>query len=120
MNINIFAKNIDHTEAVDAYVQEKMSSCMKMYRAHDASLRMYVELEKTSMGKHHGDDLYRASVTMETPEGIFSIDTATADLYAAIDMAKDELLRVLTKNRTKKRDLFRRGMTKIKKILRLS
>jgi len=51
---------------------------------------------------------------------MFYADVAAHDLYAAIDLVKDEILRKIKKTHGKKDDIMRRGMRKVKKLLRFN
>jgi len=120
MNINIKTSNIDLTPAIDAYVRTKVEAFGKLLDISNSQVFIYVELEKTRPNEHHDDDLYRAEITVDNVGEVIYADAAASDVYAALDVVKDEILRKINRTRSKKRDIFRRGMTKIKSMLRLS
>ncbi len=120
MNINIKTTNLEHTDAIDSYVRTKMEAFGKLIDLSHNQTFIYVELEKTRPDQQHGEDLYRAEVTIDHTGEVIYADAAAPDLYAAIDIVKDEVLRKIKKAHGKKEDMLRRGMRKIKKLLRLS
>jgi ribosomal subunit interface protein len=120
MNINIKATNLEHTDAIDSYVRKKVEAFGKLIDINSNQVFMYVELEKTRPDQTNADDLYRAEVTVDNSGEMFYADVATHDLYAAIDLVKDEILRKIKKEHGKKNDLMRRGMRKMKKLLRFN
>ncbi len=120
MNINIKATNLEHTDAIDSYVKKKAEAFSKLIDLSSNQTFIYVELEKTRPNQQNGEDLYRAEVTIDHTGEVIYADAAAPDLYAAIDIVKDEILRKIKKEHGKKNDLMRRGMRKIKKLLRLN
>lgn len=120
MNINIKATNLEHTDAIDSYMKKKVESFGKLIDIHNSQVFIYAELEKTKPDQHNAQDLYRAEITIDNAGEMFYADVASHDLYAAIDIVKDEILRKIKKEHGKKTDMFRRGMRKMKKFLRLS
>jgi ribosomal subunit interface protein len=118
MNINIKATNLEHTEAIDAYVRDKIGALGKFIDLTNNQVFLYVEIEKTKPNKQNGEDLYRAEITVDNASEMFYADVASHDLYAAIDVLKDEIVGKVSKMRNKKRDILRRSMGKIKNILR--
>lgn len=118
MNINIKATNLEHTDAIDAYVKNKVAAVGKFIDLSSNQVFIYVEIAKTRPDQQHGDDLYRAEITIDNASEMFYADVAAHDLYAAIDLLKDEIVGKVGKMRSKKRDILRRSMGKIKNILR--
>lgn len=120
MNINIKTSNIEHTPAIDEYVRTKVGALGKFVDLSSTKVFIYVELEKTRPAEHHGDDLYRAEITLDNAGEVIFTDAAAFDVYAAIDMVKDEMQKKITRGKSKKRDILRRGMSKIKRMLRFN
>ena len=118
MNNNIKATNIELTDAIRDYLTEKLQALDKYIDLKGTQVFIYTELEKTRPDQHNGDDLYRAEITVDNAGDIHYADTATHDFYAAIDLLQDEITRKIRRSQNKKRDLFRRGMGKIKKLMR--
>lgn len=120
MNINIKTTNLEHTDAINAYVEKKVEAFSKIIDLASNQVFVYVELEKTRPDVANADDLYRAEITIDNAGDVNYADAATHDLYAAIDLVKDELLRKMKRERNKKRDIFRRSMGKLKNMLRFN
>jgi putative sigma-54 modulation protein len=85
------AQNIELTEAIRTYVEEKILSLEKFtegWSPCDAT----VDIGKTSE-HHQKGDIWRAAVTVKIPGGTLRVERIKDDLYAAIDTAKDDLRR---------------------------
>lgn len=120
MNINIKTTNLEHTDAINSYVEKKLDAFNKIIDMNSNQVFVYVELEKTRPDVTNADDLYRAEITIDSAGEVSFADAATHDLYAAIDLVKDELFRKMKRDRNKKRDILRRSMGKLKRMLRFS
>lgn len=90
---NTVAKNLEMTEAIRAYVEEKLMSLEKMCERY-SPCDVAVEVGKTS--EHHNKgEIYRAEANMTIPGGLLRAESTKDDLYAAIDDVKDQLKRQL-------------------------
>ncbi len=116
---NIKVKGITLTPAIRSYVEEKVAILEKHLTAADVASGM-VEVEIGQTTKHHrsGANLFSAELNLLVPGDQFYAKAEEADLYAAIDLAKDGLVGEVTKARKKKNTLFRRGGRALKNILR--
>lgn len=83
--------NMELTEAIKAYVEEKLMSLEKMCERY-VPCDLAVEVGKTS-NHHQKGDIYLAEVTMSIPGETLRAETEKDDLYAAIDQVKDDLKR---------------------------
>lgn len=91
MHITILhAKNIEMTEAIQAYIEEKFASLGKYMQALEPVDKCDIEIGKNSEHHQKGKVFY-AEVTMQIPGDLIRIEVLEEDLYAAIDKAKDEL-----------------------------
>ncbi len=88
MDITLKATNLELTEALRAYAEEKISSLEKYY---PEVMRARVELERTTRHHHKGGDLWRAEANVQAPKHLFRAEAEAQDIYAAIDALKDEL-----------------------------
>lgn len=104
MRINaIKATNMEMTDAIKSYVEEKMMSLDKLTSHFDSAATMDVEVGKTS--EHHQKGMvYKCEITMEIPGDLIRVEVVGEDLYAAIDEAKDDLKRKLVENKEKRLD----------------
>lgn len=105
MNIQLKTSNLDLTEAISSYVQEKMDMLEK-YLGDTQVLNCDVELEKAVGGQNKGQ-IFRAEVNMRVPHDILRVEKTEADLYKAIDKVKDHLEQIIVKHREKIRDQHR-------------
>lgn len=91
--VEILATNMELTDAIKAYVNEKIMSLAKLterYEPCDAT----ADVGKTS--KHHAKgDVWRAELMLSIPGVTLRAESVKDDLYAAIDDAKDDLKRQL-------------------------
>lgn len=118
MKIKITTTNIELTNAIESYVDEKMSSVEKFAISHEKEDPIAnVEIGKTN-NHHQSGDVFRAEVNMRVRGKHFRATSEKSDLYAAIDDMRNELVRELTSHKEKTRTLVRRGATMIKDALR--
>ncbi len=118
MQIKIKATNIELTDAISSYVEEKIRSVEKFAVPHEEEVPL-VEVEVGKTTKHHSSgDVFRAEVSMRVRGKYFRAVSEKSDLYSAIDDMKDELIRELNSYKSKERALMRRGASMIKNLLR--
>ena len=117
MKTNIKATGLDLTPALRAYVEEKLAHVERFIDPSDESVLVDIEIGKTSQ-HHHSGEVFKAEVNLHISGGNFYASTEEADLYAAIDVVKDEIISVIKTNKAKKNTLLRRGGRQIKRMLR--
>ena len=117
MNIKIRSTNFVLTPAIEDYVSKKMSSLQKFLNEKDNVL-CEVELGKTTM-HHKSGDIFRTEINIVEPKGgQYFVVAEESDLYAAIDVARDNAEEVIVSKKKKNNTLFRRGASKIKSLLK--
>lgn len=118
MNINIKATNMDLTPAIKEYLEKKLESVeKKLIDPNDTSTQADVEVGKTT--KHHKKgDVFRAEFNVHIGGNFFRSESVQENLYAAIDEAQSELFRAIRSQKTKKKDVTRRGMLRVKNALK--
>lgn len=116
MNINIKATGIELTEAISQYVEKRIRSVEKYCPKSEAVLAS-VEVGK-STHHHKSGDFFRAEVHL-TGAGldIYAVSEQD-DLYAAIDLVKDEVVQKLTHTKDKKMTVTRRGAQMVKNMMK--
>jgi putative sigma-54 modulation protein len=114
LNISIKATSIENTPSLEEYTHKRLNTLEKRLTG-DA--RAYVELERTT-NHHKQGDVFRAEIKLDTNGQQFFASVEQEDLYAAIDEAKDMLLRELTTTKDKNDTIFRRGARSVKKMLK--
>jgi ribosomal subunit interface protein len=115
MNIKITFTNLDKSQAVEDYVSKKISFLEKFFK--DSKVLAEVELAKTT-DHHKSGDIFKAEINLTHMDQQFYVVAEKADLYAAIDKAREDIERIIVSNRKKYLDVFRRGAGKIKNMIR--
>ena len=115
MNIMIKATNIELTPVIKEYVEKRMEAISKFLPDSDTVVR--VEVGKTTNHHKHGD-FFKAEIDIMLGGYKFFAVSVKEDLYAAIDDAKEEIVRELTHSKDKEEGLFRRGARSIKKLMK--
>lgn len=91
--IELLATNLELTEAIRAYVEEKLMTLDKFCERY-SPCDVAAEVGKTS--EHHNKGkIFRAEFTMTIPGASLRAESIEEDLYAAVDAAKDDLKRQL-------------------------
>ena len=117
MNIKIRIANLTSTLAIIEYAEKKISSLEK-FLPDTENLLCQVELSKTT-NHHKSGDIFRAEVNITDPlNGQIFAFAEESDLYAAIDIVRDEAERNIVSKKTKRNTLFRRSGAKVKAFLK--
>jgi len=117
MNIKTRAANFTMTPAIEDYTSKKVLSLSKFLHAGDNAL-CEVELGKTT-NHHKSGDIFKAEINIVTPgKNQFYAMAEESDLYAAIDVVRDNIEREIISKKTKRETLFRRGAMRFKSILK--
>jgi putative sigma-54 modulation protein len=116
MRINIKATGIELTPAITEYTEKKISSIEKYFQASEAAV-VQVEVGKSTQHHKHGN-VFRAEVHVIGGGLDLYAASEQADLYAAIDAVRDEIVHKLTHEKGKRFALARRGGQKIKDIMK--
>lgn len=117
MNIKIRSKNFEVTPAIDDYINRKISTLEKFF-GDGNNLLCEVEIGKTT--EHHkSGDIFRAEINIVKPgnKQVFAV-AEESDLYAAIDIVRDEAEREIVSQKNKKDTLLRRGASKFKNLFK--
>lgn len=118
MNIKIRATNFDITPAIEEYVTSKVSSLQKFLGGGEEDILCEVEIGRTT--RHHkSGDIFRAEINIVKPgnKQVF-VFAEESDLYAAIDIVRDEAEREIVSQKQKRETLIRRGSARIKNLLK--
>jgi len=106
------------TPAISQYIDEKMASIEKFINENDAkNAQVQIEVGKTTR-HHQSGDIFRAELNISLGGKHLRAVSEQATLYAALDDARDEMVREITSYKGKQRTLFRRGATRVKNIIR--
>ncbi|PJA37021.1 MAG: ribosomal subunit interface protein [Candidatus Zambryskibacteria bacterium CG_4_9_14_3_um_filter_42_9] len=117
MKINIKATTIELTPAIADYVHRKISPIEKYLKKNSPDIVAQVEVGKTT--RHHKTgNVFRAEVHI-IGDGldIYAVSEKD-DLYAAIDIVKDEIMYNMVQSKGKRLTLARRGAEMIKDMMK--
>ncbi|MBD3281120.1 ribosome-associated translation inhibitor RaiA [Candidatus Uhrbacteria bacterium] len=103
MTINIRAKNMDLTDAIRQYAEDKFTSLDKFY---DNILHIEVDLGLDT-NHHNKGEIYSCTTMVDVPNKLFRVTKQEKDLYKAIDKVRDHLREEITSWKEKNRDLRR-------------
>ncbi len=118
MNITLKATGFDTTPAISEYVHRKLSTLEKFLGDKKDSITIRVEVGKTTDHHKHGD-VFRAEVHITGLGGNdIYVAEETADLYAAIDIVRDEAEQKLITNKDRRSSLIKRGGARIKSMIK--
>ncbi len=116
MNINIKTTTVSMTDAIRNYVDNSMSGIVRLL-SNDPTARFDLEIGKTS-NHHKNGEIYKAEIhIIAKGQNIYS-SVEKEDLYSAIDVVKDEVIRKINSAKDKKVSLLKRGGALLKKIIR--
>ncbi len=119
MRIILKGTNVELTQELRDYVDEKIGGLDKFLKNVDGTLEARVELAKTT--RHHQQgNIYRAEVNLDFSGKILRVEEEREDLFSAIDGVEDELKRRIVSYKDKRNTEMRRGARIIKKIRHLS
>lgn len=112
MVINITGNNFELTTAIKNYIQAKAASLQKQ---HIEIGQIDVEVDKN---KHHKQgDVFHVRMNVSVPQKLLHVEENKDDLYAAVDVCRDEAERQLRKYKTKFEARHRRSQ-KIRRSLK--
>lgn len=115
-NFTIYCKDFELTDAIQSYAEEKMAYLYRYLNQDEDLVTFNFRLGKVSNSHNHGKIFY-AEVGIHTPEKNYGGRIEADDIYAAIDLLKDELSRNITHHRDKSRTLQKKEAQKFKQKL---
>src|SRR3989344_5325056 len=117
MKINIKATGIELTQAISDYVYKKVSSIEKYINKEHIDTVAQVEVGK-STHHHKAGNIFRAEVRIIGGGLDLYAVSEKEDLYAAIDLVKDEVVQSLLQSKGKRETLTRRGAEMMKSMMK--
>ena len=112
MKINIKATNIELTPAISSYVEKKVSAVEK-YFENTTDAVAQVEVGKSTQ-HHKSGDVFKAEVHITGGGLDHYAASEQADLYAAIDLVKDEIIQSVLHTKGRRQTLTRKGAQMVK------
>lgn len=117
MHITYKTHNIDLTDELRSYAEDKVSAIRKLF-AHHREEDIACEVVLARDEKHASGLVFRADFTAYAGvEKVHAVGHGESP-KAAMDLAKDELVRRANREKTKHQTLLRRGRAKVKEWLR--
>ncbi len=95
MATNITGKNIELTEAIKSYINDKIAPLNERYDI----LAIDVEVDKNQ--RHNKGEVFHVRMNAQVPNALLRSEETKEDLYAAIDVCRDEIERQLRKRKSK-------------------
>lgn len=118
MKITVRASGIELTPAISSYVEKKISSIEKYLNKENVDTALaQVEVGK-STHHHKSGNVFRAEVHITGGGLDLYAVSKMDDLYAAIDMVKDEMVHNMLQLKGKRETLTRKGAKIMKNAMR--
>ncbi len=115
LNVILKGTNIELTDAIVAAIQKKIGMLDK-YLAHMGTPKeIRVEVGKTTH-HHKKGRVFRVEVNLRLPAHLLRAEATSYKLYDAIDLAKDEVKREISKVVGTHRDALRKGVRRLKEL----
>lgn len=95
MVINIRTTDLELTDSIRSYVEEKMTSLEKF-----ASDAMQIDVNVGKDTNHHNKgEIFSCSATLQLTHDVVRVERTAEDLYKAIDKVKDHLRETLAQRK---------------------
>jgi ribosomal subunit interface protein len=117
MNIAIKSVRQELSLQEKVLIEEKLSSLEKFTKNSQTPAQLECEIEE-SIAVERAGAKYRAEGNLSLDGKLYRAEALGATLEAAVDKVRDELARELRHARGKERNLFKRGGSAIKRMLR--
>jgi ribosomal subunit interface protein len=111
---NIKGTNLDLTSAIKKKIGKKLKQIGKHIRTDPDNVITQVEVERTT--DRNKGKVYRAEFNMTIAGEFFRSETTSDKLPRALEEAKEEMIREISKSKERKETLFRRGARQIKRM----
>lgn len=105
---------MDVTDAIYTYVTKRFEGINKFLMEN---AQVEVKLSRTT-NHHKSGDIFRAEVNIQNNGDQTYAAEEKADLYAAIDALRDEVMQILSSKKGKRESLWKRGKQKIKNLIK--
>lgn len=116
MNINIKTTNITLTPALSEHIDKRLEKISKLLQS-DSAAKCDVEVGRTS-GHHNKGDIFRAEIHIVGSHKNLYSSTEQSDLYTAIDIVRDGIIREITGVKEKSTSRLRRGGARVKAMMK--
>ena len=119
MQINLTCKNIELTEAIQDYINKRVTNLEKLLsRIEEAKGKVTVKFELARSTNHNKGDVFHADSLINIDGKEFYAEADGQGLYEVIDEVKQSLYQEINKNKDRTQTLFQRGARSVKKMLK--
>src|SRR4051812_1584510 len=119
MDIRIKATNFEMKDVVSNYLDERIGTIERHLGADSETARLEVEVGRKAGHSQHGENWF-AELQLRIPGGNYSRVVGEAEtVQAAIDEAKDEMLRKLRTTNREHTGFLRKSGAALKRMLRM-
>ena len=105
------------TPEVSGYLAEKLLALDKYVSKDDESVKCEVEIGRTT-GHHQSGPIFRVEINVSIGKKLLRAESTEDSIHAAIDSAKDEIVKRLRRHKGRQFALLRKGGERIKDFLR--
>lgn len=117
MRINEKGTNLEITGRIREYLYKKLEHFDKFVDTRDDSALLDVELGKTT-NHHKSGEIFRTEINLQVKGKNLRAVSEEADLFASIDIAKDDMVRQLQVNKDRRLSFVRRGGARVKNLIK--
>lgn len=103
MEIHLKMLGIEHTAAIDAYVEDKVGKLEKFLQSVGTPHEIQVEIGKSN-NRHKSGITMTCHMHLRLPGATLNAETEAEDLYAAIDSAHEDIERQIVKYKETRRE----------------
>ncbi len=104
------------TEAITDYTSKRLDAITSFFK-DDSTVKCDIELGRTTH-HHNKGEIFRAEIHITGKDKDLYASSTETDLYKAIDMVRDEMLREVRTGKEKKITNVRKGGAKLKEIIK--
>jgi len=117
IKINLKVTNIEATPGIRAYLDKKLAKFENLAEKEQDEVILRVEIGRTS-ARHKEGDIYRAEMQTYLLGKDLRAVAEEEDLYKAIDVARDEMIREATNNKDRRDTIFKKSGRMAKNIIK--
>jgi ribosomal subunit interface protein len=119
MDIRIKATNFQMKEVIQNYLDERLATIERHLGIESENARLEVEVGRDAGHSQHGENWF-AELQLRIPGGNYARVVGEAEtVQAAIDEAKDEMLRKLRTSKREHAGFIRKSGAALKRMLRM-
>ena len=119
MNINLKTKDMELTDEIKVYFENKMSSLIERYLISlDEKENLQLDCEVRREPHHQKGTVFYVEVNLEVPGKILRATKYATDVRTGIDTVESDLKRQIKKYREIRESKTRKGWLKLKSLFR--